>query len=62
MTEDLQEVRQIILLDEIPEKKEIQKRSKHKTCTALCLNGKPCKHKPQTGLDFCKRHLKNSDQ
>jgi hypothetical protein len=48
----------IILLDELPEKKEIQKCNNRKVCNATCLNGKPCTHKPQTGLEFCKRHLK----
>jgi hypothetical protein len=57
-----QERRHIIVLDELPEKKEeVIKRHNHKICKALCLSGKPCKHKPQTGLEFCKRHLKIND-
>jgi len=61
LTQVSQERPCIIVLDELPEKKEIQKRHSHKVCKAVCLNGKPCSHKPQTGLEFCKRHLKIYD-
>ena len=51
----------VIFLEDLPEKKEIRKITNKKNCKAICLNGKPCKHKPQTGLEFCKRHLKIYD-
>jgi hypothetical protein len=59
LIKDPQERKHIIILDELPEKnEELIKRHNHKVCKAACLSGKQCKHKPQTGLDFCKRHLK----
>ena len=58
LSKEPQERSRVIFLDELPEKKEIQKCNNRKVCKATCLDGKPCKHKPQTGLEFCKRHLK----
>jgi len=55
---DLEERHSVIFLDDLPEKKEIHKIKNRKICKATCLNGKLCTHKPQSGLEFCKRHLK----
>ena len=48
----------IMLIPDIKEIKQIKKRKVKKVCKATCLDGKPCIHKPQSGLEFCKRHLK----
>ena len=52
------QVGKIILITEIHQTTHFHKHKGKKVCKATCMNGKLCTHKPQTGLDFCKRHLK----
>ena len=58
ISKDREERPRVIFLDDLPDKKEIRKITNRKVCKATCLNGNQCTHKPQPGLEFCKRHLK----